>query len=131
MTRIQTAQKAIDIIIYLNDKPLGGQKNATLNCRTAMIDITNKITGEWVRSIPGKKSWSITCSGLSIKDNEAFNELQEAYLNGATLTIKLLEEESLFYNGKVLISSFPLGMNYNNSVTYSLVLNGTGELKIG
>ena len=40
-------QSGIDIVVKVDDKPIAGQLNATLNRSMSPIDITNKINGDW------------------------------------------------------------------------------------
>ena len=128
MRQILPANKGVDAILYLGDKPLAGQKNATLTRRMSPINITNKITGEWENSISGTKSWSVTCSGMFIKDEESFDILENSFNSGSPIVIKLTDNNRN-YEGKALITSFPLSANYNDAFTYNLTLTGIGELK--
>ena len=62
--------RSVDVVIYLNNYPLGGQQGANLVRQAQVIDITNKINAEWSESLSGTKSWSIVCSGLYIVNDK-------------------------------------------------------------
>ena len=72
--------QSIDVVLFVDDLPVGGQLNATLNRSVASIDITNKIDGEWAEHIGGVKTWNIPCSGLYVLNESALNKLEEAFL---------------------------------------------------
>ena len=127
MKQILPANKGVDAILFLEDKALAGQKNASLTRRMSPINITNKITGEWSDSLSGVKSWSVTCSGVFIKDEESFNILENAFNEGTSITVKL-SDGNRSYQGKALITSFPMTANYNDTFTYNIGLTGVGEL---
>ena len=125
---IHPATKGIDAILYLNDVPLGGQKNATLTRRISPIKITNKITGEWEDSIAGLRSWSVNCSGMFINGSESYDILESAFEDGTAITVKI-KRNNKTYVGRALITSFPIVANYNDTFTYNIILTGVGKLE--
>ena len=120
--------RGIDAIVYINDKPVGGQKNCILNRMMTPINITNKITGEWSDSIAGLKSWNLTCQGMFIKDEESFDKLEQAFYDGEKIKIKM-SDNSRSYEGEALIVNFPITATYNDTFAYSITFIGAGELK--
>lgn len=122
--------RGIDAIVYIDDKPVGGQKNCILNRMMTPINITNKITGEWSDSIAGLKSWNLTCQGMFIKDEESFDQLEQAFYNGEKVKVKM-SDNSRSYEGEALIVNFPITATYNDTFAYSVTFTGAGELKNG
>ena len=120
--------RGIDAIVYINDKPVGGQKNCVLNRMMTPINITNKITGEWSDSIAGLKSWNLTCQGMFIKDEESFDQLEQAFYNGEKVKVKM-SDDNRSYEGEALIVNFPITATYNDTFAYSITFTGAGELK--
>lgn len=120
--------RGIDAIVYINDKPVGGQKNCVLNRMMTPINITNKITGEWSDSIAGLKSWNLTCQGMFIKDEESFDQLEQAFYNGEKVKVKM-SDNNRSYEGEALIVNFPITATYNDTFAYSITFTGAGELK--
>lgn len=126
---IKPAAKGVDAIIYLGSTPLAGQKNAKLNRQTKVVDVTNEIEKDWARSLPATKSWSVTCSGMFIKDSQAFSILENAYVNGTLLSIELRGAEGV-YTGSAYLTQFPLSTNFSDTFTYSLTFVGSGALEL-
>lgn len=120
--------RGIDAIVYIDDKPVGGQKNCILNRMMTPINITNKITGEWSDSIAGLKSWNLTCQGMFIKDEESFDQLEQAFYDGEKVKVKM-SDNSRSYEGEALIVNFPITATYNDTFAYSVTFTGAGELK--
>lgn len=121
-------QKGINIGIIINDKVVAGQLNVNLARNAKSIDITNKIDDEWARTLTSTKSWRITCDGMYVKSNEAFEILQEAFLNNTAVKVKVQLDDKE-YSGDALIVDFPLSSAYNNTYRYNVRLLGDGELK--
>lgn len=120
--------RGVDVILHLNGEILGGQQNATLNRSMTPIDITNKINGEWGNSLSGVKQWSLTCSGMLVKNSHTFDLLEQAFNNGDKITVKL-SDELVTYEGEALITNFPISAPYNENFIYNITLRGIGELK--
>ena len=119
--------RSIDVVISIDGLPLGGQQGAIFRRQANMINITNKITGEWSESLAGVKSWNITCSGLYVVDDTAFNKLEEAFMNNEKITVNFSIGNNNF-NGTALITDFPLNAVFNKEFKYNLSLLGTGAL---
>lgn len=126
-TIILKPNKAVNAILSIDGKPLGGQKNCTLNRTMKPIDITNKINGDWNTSLAGLKGWSINCTGMFIKDEESFDILEKAFYNGTAVDVKITDDNRT-YAGSALITNFPINLNYNDTFIYNITLLGTGEL---
>lgn len=127
MRQIIPPNRGYDALISIDDTVVGGQINASLFQTVAVIDITNKITGEWEKSMAGVRSWEVNCSGLKIQGATAFEMMQTAFNNGSEVTIKL-SDGNVEYSGKAIISSFPIVANYNDTYTYNVKFKGVGEL---
>lgn len=120
--------RSIDVALYLNSIPLGGQQGASLIRQSNIIDITNKINGDWQESLAGTKNWSIQCSGLYVIDDSSFNLLEQAFIENTPLNISI-SIGSKILKGKALIIDFPLTAVFNKEFKYSIKLLGTGALK--
>lgn len=124
---IKPPHNGVNAVISIANKPLGGQKNASLSRSTKAIDITNQINGQWKRQISGVRAWSLTCSGMYIKDDEAFSALEQAFREGQPVDVKLSDGDKT-YQGSAIIVNFPLSAIYSDTYTYNIVFGGTGEL---
>lgn len=119
--------RSVDVVIYLNNYPLGGQQGASLVRQAQVIDITNKINAEWSESLSGTKSWSIVCTGLYIVNDNSFALLEDAFMNNKPVEVSI-NVGSQQLRGKALITEFPLSAVFNKEFKYNLRLLGTGAL---
>ena len=119
--------RSVDVVIYLNNYPLGGQQGANLVRQAQVIDITNKINAGWSESLSGTKSWSIVCSGLYIVNDNSFALLEDAFMNNKPVEVSI-NVGSQQLKGKALITEFPLSAVFNKEFKYNLRLLGTGAL---
>ena len=119
--------RSVDVVIYLNNYPLGGQQGANLVRQAQVIDITNKINAEWSESLSGIKSWSIVCTGLYIVNDKSFALLEDAFMNNKPVEVSI-NVGSQQLKGKALITEFPLSAVFNKEFKYNLRLLGTGAL---
>ncbi|SIT90631.1 phage major tail protein, TP901-1 family [Edaphobacillus lindanitolerans] len=110
-------------------KILAGQRNATLNRSAETIDSTSKDTeGFWKESIAGFKEWSIDSDGAFIETDEAYAVLESAYLNSENVDVYLEFPSGRKYEGNATITDFSLEVPYDDLVTWSLALQGSGAL---
>ena len=119
--------RSVDVVIYLNNYPLGGQQGANLVRQAQVIDITNKINAEWSESLSGIKSWSIVCAGLYIVNDKSFALLEDAFMNNKPVEVSI-NVGSQQLKGNALITEFPLNAVFNKEFKYTLKLLGTGAL---
>ena len=120
--------QGINVILYLDNKILGGQLNAQLNRSVNTIDITNKIEGNWKEYLPGTKTWNVSCNGIYLVNNEALNDLEKAFIDNKEITLKI-QLNNITYEGKAILIDFPLNTIYDSQFKYTIKLLGTGELK--
>lgn len=128
MKTVRPSHKGVDAVLYIGQEVIGGQENCTLNRQMSPIKITNKITGDWEESIAGLKSWSLTCNGMFIKDQQAWNLLETAFQNGTKISVKLTDNFKE-YTGQALITKMPINAVFNKAYTYSITLLGVGALQ--
>ena len=118
MTQTNLA-KSIDLVLRVDGKIVGGQQNAVLTRKAEIINITNKINGEWQENLTGLKSWSINCNGLYIMNSPGLNLLEEAFLNNKKITVSFTIGNKQ-YEGECLIVDYPLNAIFNTQFKYSL-----------
>lgn len=120
--------KSVNVALYLDGMPLGGQQGAIINRQAEIINITNKIKGDWAEHLTGIKDWNIQCSGLYVINDKAFVLLQDAFINNYPITVSVpLGDYTL--KGKALITDFPLTAVFNKEFKYNVRLLGTGPLE--
>ena len=120
--------KSIDVILKSNGKALGGQQGASFSRQASIINITNKINGEWEENLTGTKSWSITCNGLYIINSHSLDQLEDAFFNNTPIEVSF-SIGGKEYSGMGLVVDFPVSAVFNTEFKYSVKVLGTGELK--
>ena len=125
---VTPTNQGVDAILSIDGVVLGGQKTAILNRTMSPINITNQINNDWQRNIAGTRAWSLTCGGMFIKGQEAFDALEKAFYDGKEVTVTLTDNDRT-YTGQAIVTSFPVTANYNDAFMYSLIFLGTGPLE--
>lgn len=121
------AKRGLDIILTIDNKVVGGQRNATLNREAEVIDITNKVSGGWTENMTSVKSWSIEGDGIFVVDDAALDAIETAFLNGSWVEVKVADD-AWGYQGRGVITDFPIEANYDDAATYSITITGSGAL---
>lgn len=110
---------------------VGGQKGGKLNRSSDTVDTTTKDTEGWKASRSGLKEWSIDGDGIYAEDDEGYVLLEDAFLQNKIVKVKMAIDGGLKFTGEAIITDFPLDMPYDNDVTYSIKVQGTGALVRG
>ena len=119
--------RSVDVVVSINNYPLGGQQGANLTRQAQVINITNKINDEWAENLAGVKSWSITCAGLYVVNDKSFSLLEDAFMNNKKVEVSInIGSQQL--KGQAIITDFPLSAVFNKEFKYNLKLLGTGAL---
>ena len=119
--------RSVDVVVSLNNYPLGGQQGASFMRQAQVINITNKINSEWSENLSGTKSWSLSCSGLYVVNDKSFAQMEDAFLNNKNVEVSI-NVGSQQLKGNALITEFPLNAVFNKEFKYTLKLLGTGAL---
>lgn len=119
--------RGFDCLLSINGEAVAAQINCSVNRMTRTSDVTNRITLTWENFLSGTRSWNVQCNGAYVTNDSALIALEEAFSNGAEIDVTL-DNGTIKYEGKAIITSFPIGAAYNKDVTYSIHLQGKGEL---
>lgn len=120
--------KGFDVLIKIHGQPVGAQMNATLKRSAQTSDISNLIALDWADSLVHLKNWSVDCNGAYVVNDDGLDALEEAFAKGAEVELQV-ESPSVKFNGKAVITNFPLGAMFDKDMTYNLSFLGKGELK--
>lgn len=128
--------KGVNFKIYVNkgtdEAPkfisVGGQRGGKLNRSGDSVDTTTKDDNGWKASRVGLLEWSIDGDGVYVENDEGYKLLEEAFLSTKTVLVRMGMESGLKYEGLANITDFPLDMPFDNDVTYTVKLQGTGAL---
>lgn len=126
-------KKGIDFLIGVTVngemKILGGQRSATLNRSADTIDVTNKESEGWQENLAGLKNWGIDTDGLVVENSEAYDYLEECFMESKEVDAYLTTPMGKKYTGKAIITDFPLEAPYDDAATYSVTFTGSGKLE--
>lgn len=120
--------KGVDVLVRIGNKVLAGQRNATLNRGKDSFDSTTKDSEGWKENDPGNKEWSISADGLLVEGDEAYSDLEDAYMEDTIIDVDVSFPSGKKYTGKAFVTDFPLNLPYTDKVAYNVTLQGTGTL---
>jgi TP901-1 family phage major tail protein len=110
---------------------LAGQRNATLSRSAESIEATSKDTeGFWKESLQGFKEFSIDADGAFVESDAAYTTLETAFINSENVNVYIELPSGTKYEANCTITDFSLEMPYDDLVTYSISLQGSGALVI-
>lgn len=125
---IKCKVQVVDSLDPLSYKVLGGQRSATLNRSAESLDATSK-DSEWRENLQGIKEWSIDADGLLIESDEAYSELEDAFMEDGEVGVIITLPSGKKYSGNAIITDFPLEFPYDDLVSYTVAFTGNGPLE--
>lgn len=104
-------------------------KNWSLELSLETLE-TTALGDDWKNYITGLKEWTASSEGdyEVPTDTQGQAALQDAYLAGTTVIVKLYVDGTNYYQGTAYISSLSIEDSVDDVVSISLELTGTGEL---
>lgn len=106
-----------------------GIKNWSLELSLDTLE-TTALGDDWKNYITGLKEWSASSEGdyeVPV-DAEGQQALQDAFLNGTTVTVKLYVDGTNYYKGEAYINSLSIEDPVDDVVSISIEFTGTGAL---
>ena len=127
--------RGLEILMYTgtegNKKAIGGQKGCTLTMEAADIDVSNKNDFGWTSTIGGAKSWSVSCEGQFLTDDQGQQALMDAFVAGTDVDVELKNTgETVYFAGKAQITSVEVDAQFDDVCALSIELKGKGPLKV-
>ena len=124
-----TVTKGLDILVYVGTKAVGGQKGCTLTMEAETIDVSNKNDFGWASTIGGAKSWSVSCDGQFIANDEGQKALMTAFVAGTEVQVEMKNTaQSIYFAGKAAITSLEVDAQFDDVATMTIELQGIGAL---
>ncbi|MFP7202214.1 phage major tail protein, TP901-1 family [Lysinibacillus halotolerans] len=136
-SRLNKAIAGKDILLSLWDVTgstliaVAGQQGLTINRDKDTIEVTSKDTvGGWKENIVGLKEWSIDNDGVYVRDHASHKLLRQIYEGDDPILIKVTNQKTKtdMFGGLAVLTSYPIEAPYDDAVTYSISLTGTGAL---
>ena len=112
-----------------SDQKVVGIKNWSLELSLDTLETTS-LGDDWKNYITGLKEWSASSEGdyeVPV-DTEGQAALQDAFLNGTTVTLKLFVDDKNYYTGEAYINSLSIEDPVDDVVSISIECTGTGAL---
>jgi TP901-1 family phage major tail protein len=129
--KMATGQKiaGVDILVKVGTPAVvvGGQSSATINRSMEVIETTDKTSNGWVTKIGGIKDWSVEMDAFMVISDAGYLALSNAFKTRSLVDVET-EIGGITYTGQALISDFPIEANQDDAVTFSVTLEGSGEL---
>lgn len=137
------ATKGVDFVIKIGSNVVACQRGGTLDRSADTIDVTCKsptapTAGEWKSFIPSLREWSISADGIFVVDDTALLALETAFIDGTSVTVEFSDKtetgttsgtgDLMGWSGSAIITSFPIESPYDDALTYSIELQGSGAL---
>jgi len=110
---------------------IAGQQGLTINRDKDTIEITSKDTeGGWKEFLVGFKEWFIDNDGVYVRDHGSHKLLAKTFNSDDPILVKVTNQKNKtdMFGGMALLTSYPIEAPYDDAVTYSLSLQGTGAL---
>lgn len=121
--------KGLDILVYVGEQAVGGQKGCTLTMEAETIDVSNKNDFGWASTIGGAKSWSVSCDGQFVADDQGQKALMTAFVAGTEVQVEMKNSaESIYFSGKAAITSLEVDAQFDDVATMTVELQGIGAL---
>ena len=101
----------------------------SLELGTDTLDVT-AFGDDWKKFIAGLKEWSASAEGFFSVHTDATGQraLQDAFLAGTEVSIKLNVNNTNYYNGNAFISGLSVEDPVDDTVSISFEFQGTGAL---
>lgn len=101
----------------------------SLELGTDTLDVT-AFGDDWKKFIAGLKEWSASAEGFFSVHTDATGQkaLQDAFLAGTEVAIKLNVNNTNYYSGNVYISGLSVEDPVDDTVSISFEFQGTGAL---
>lgn len=133
------SKRGVDILILADTaaeeatapimEPVGGQRGVTLSESNDTYETTNKLspgrTREYEVSFYG---WSLSLDGVHVAGEPAYEALRKSVRAGKAVMIQIKDGNSI-EQGLGLVTSRELEAPYDGESTYTMEIQGTGELK--
>ncbi|MBZ4662769.1 MAG: hypothetical protein JG776_451 [Caloramator sp.] len=105
-------------------------QNWKLDLEADLKETTNFSSNGWKTQIAGIKSWSASAEGTwnVSSDTNGQKALQDALLNGTTVSLELNVNGTNKYTGTAYIKKISIDEQVDDAVKFSVDLEGTGAL---
>ena len=123
--------RGLDVLVYVGENAVGGQKGCTLTMEAETIDVSNKNDFGWSSTIGGAKTWSVSCDGQFIAADAGQKALMDAFVAGTEVQVEMKNTgETIYFAGKAAITSLEVDAQFDDVATMTMELQGKGALTV-
>lgn len=135
-----------ELFLFIGETPIAFASSCSLDITTEERDISNKMCGDWAASLPGKKSFTLSCESLltrkegavsfdTLLESQIADKALEFYFGEATVEGKTntggtftKDTAKRNYTGTVIITSLSLKSENGQIASCSASFKGVGAL---
>lgn len=135
------------LFLFIGESPVAFATSCSLEITTEEIDVSNKMTGNWVATSPGKNSFTISSESLltQLEGTVSFDALLAKQIAGETLSFVFgeasvtdrtntggsfaLDAAKRNYKGTVMITSLSLKSDNGQIASCSAQFKGIGAIE--
>lgn len=135
-----------ELFLFIGDLPIAFASSCGLDISTEELDVSNKMCGDWAASLPGKKSYTLSCDSLLTRKEGAmsFDTLLKKQIAGETLSFFFgaakvtnptntggefaLDTTQTNYSGTIMITSLSLKSENGQIASCSASFKGVGAI---
>ena len=115
--------------VYIGANAVAELKNWKMDLSVDMADTTVFSTTGWKSNIPGLKEWSGSAEGnLDMTDTNGQLALQNALLNGTSITLKLYVDGTHYYSGTAYVKKLAPEAAVDGVVSVAFDFQGSGAV---
>ena len=124
---------ATSFLLLKDNTVIGHSTNTSFNINLDLPDATTKASGGWSEVMPGVKSGSLDCKGLTNYSNTLnFNDIADMIITRqkAVFIFKDAVNPKLIVKGNGFIESVDESAEFENATTFNLKINLTGVVTV-
>ncbi len=120
----------LTVTLTVEAAALAAGRTNTLTITQEAINATSDDSSRWDDFLVGQRNWTLESENLFIYDDAAQIYLEE-HLTGAVpadVDVILTTPDSRTYTGTGIVTSYSLNRSYNDVMTISVSIQGTGAI---
>ena len=124
------AASGLTMTLSIAGAAVGAGRSNTLTINQAPIDTTSDDSSRWGDFIFGRRDWSVDMENLYIYTDAAQIYLEEHLTAGNPATVALIwtMPDTRTYTGTAIVTSYSFSRNYEDVITFTATLQGTGAI---
>ena len=115
--------------IFINGKLVAGQQNCSIEMGSSTIDCSTKESGLYEEFEVAGLNWSMALDGLIPLQDDAFDILEDAYLNTEIVEVHY-GRQGRYKKGSAVIESISYNSAMKDKSKYSCNLKGCGAFEL-